>query len=156
MARYLKKNNIITIIEKPQPLIVSVAGGQQTVVEKRGSKLVSYTEPSITSKYKPIVQQFVILGENNKEENITINRAKPHHYSFSLKTKEGLKSFSIYSDDKAPIAEVLINPGDNLKLKLTNLCDNQYIIENPKKYLEGEKIFQISFKNIVEINGEKF
>ena len=130
LARYLKKNNIITIIEKPQPLIVSVAGGQQTVVEKRGSKLVSYTEPSITSKYKPIVQQFVILGENNKEENITIKY--PYAGEISSFANDDLSN-RIKLNNKFTIYDKLVNNYINRSVEDVNNPINKF---NFLKYSE--------------------
>lgn len=65
VARALRKNNIISVMDEPKPLLVSQDNGQFTVKAKRGNSSTNYVEPPLSSKYLPIRHRVVLAGTPN-------------------------------------------------------------------------------------------
>lgn len=64
MPRYLRKKNILSTVKQTQTLITNNQGTQEFIYPKT---LVSYIEPPVSSKYKPLRHQ-VLLWNYQKED----------------------------------------------------------------------------------------
>ena len=85
----------------------------------------------------------VYISGKVKNENFQNNMLNPDEYIFSVNTQHGLKIFKCSGNNSAPTLDALIDPGDEVKIKLG-------------RYDEVEDTnFSISQSYVVEINGQQ-
>ena len=97
-------------------------------------------DPPTTAQKAP---EPVYLTGRVKNENFQNNFIDSDIYTFSLNTEHGLKLFKCIGDDSAASLDALVDPGDEVKIKL----DLHEKIEDSD--------FYVSKKDVVEINGQK-
>ena len=87
VARALRKNNIISVMDEPKPLLVSQDDAQFTVKAKRGNSSTNYIEPPLSSKYLPIRHKVVLAGSPNP----LIGHQIKHSYANNLSSYANIR-----------------------------------------------------------------
>lgn len=65
VARFLRRNNIVSVSDEPKQIIIPQGDTQLSVKAKRGNTVSNFVEPPITSKYKPIAHNVILKGTSD-------------------------------------------------------------------------------------------
>jgi hypothetical protein len=81
VARALRKNNILSIADRPKEISYELSSGiRVTTIPKRGSTTTNYVEPPVTFKYKPLEHTISINSDDGTVYKIV------HDYTNTLST----------------------------------------------------------------------